>query len=96
MKALIPFREALKMTKAAIEEAMIPIRVSQAKKQGEMELLNLDEKLLKLEIEIRELTVKHPIPYDSLIDKLDEFSLLERRQEQFKQIITELFEEVPF
>ena len=81
------------MTKTAIEEALIPIRVSQAKAQGEMELLNLDEKLLQTEISIRELTVTHPIPFTKLIEKMDEYELLERRQTQLRTIINQLFEE---
>ena len=90
---LIPFREALAMTKANIDEAMIPIRVSQAKKKGEMEQLNLDERIMGLQIELQELTVKSPIDYDKILDKIDEIDLLERRKLQFDQIISQLFSE---
>ena len=90
---LINFREALKMTKAAIDEAMIPIRVSQAKKQGEMEQLKLDEKMLQKEIELQQLTVAHPINYDAILDLIDDIEMLERRRDQFGIIIEQLFSE---
>jgi len=90
---LKPFREALAMTKQAIEEALIPIRVAQAKKQGEMEQLKIDEQILNLEGKLQEATVSNPINYDKVINYIDEIELLNRRKEQFDKIIEELFAE---
>ena len=90
---LIPFRKALQMTKAAIDEALIPIRVSQAKKQGEMEMLKIDEQLLQKEVKLQEATVTHPINYDKIIELIDDIDMLTMRKEQFGKIISELFED---
>ena len=92
---LISFKAALAMTKQAIDDALIPIRVSQAKKQGEMEQLKIDEKLLSLQIELQQITVSSPINYDRLLDKIDEIDLLERRRKQFDDVISQLFSDVP-
>ena len=88
---LLSFRECLKKGKAAIEEALIPVRVQQAKLQGESEQLKLDEKIINLDIKLQEATIAHPIDYNKIIDIIDEIDLLTRRKKQFDQIIKELF-----
>ena len=90
---LLSFREALKKTKAQIDELLIPIRVKQARLQGETELSQLDEKMLNCEIAMQELCVASPIDYKKIIAKLDEIALIERQRKQFKKIMSELFEE---
>lgn len=89
---LLSFKEALKKTKAQIDELMIPIRVKQAKLQGETEMAGLEEKMLNAEIALQELCVASPINYTKILEKLDEIALLERRQRQFKKVIAELFD----
>jgi len=90
---LLSFREALKKTKAQIDELLIPIRVKQARLQGETELSQLDEKMLNCEIAMQVLCVASPIDYKNIIAKLDEIALIERQRKQFKKIMSELFEE---
>jgi hypothetical protein len=89
---LLSFREALKKTKAQIDDLMIPIRVKQAKLQGQTEMAGLEEKALTCEIALQELCVASPINYSKILEKLDEIALLERRQKQFKKVISELFD----
>lgn len=93
MEKLMSFKEALKATKAKIEEVMIPLKVKQNKAQGEIEKLKLDESIMTLEVEIRELTVTSPIDFGKLLDKVDEIELLQRRRTLFDRVMTELFEE---
>lgn len=88
---LLSFKECLKKGKAAIDEALIPVRVAQAKMQGEMEQLKIDEKIVGLEIKLQELTIAHPINYDELIETIDEIDLLTRRKAQFDMLIKDLF-----
>lgn len=90
---LTPYKKILAMTKEAIDKTLVPVRTRQAKQQGELEMMKIEEKVLTLESEIQEITVKHPLNYDALLKKLDEVALLERRQKQFKKVISELFEE---
>ena len=89
---LVPYRKALEMGKEAIEKALVPIRAKQAKHQGELKMMEIDEKILTLESEIKEITIRHPLDYDKLLDKLDRVALLERKKKQFGKVIEELFE----
>ena len=90
---LLSFREALKKTKAQIDEMLIPVRVKQSKLAGETELARIEEKLLNCEVEMQELCVLSPIDYTNIIAKLDEIALLERQQQQLQKVMTELFDE---
>jgi len=90
---LTPYKKILAMTKEAIDKTLVPIRARQAKQQGELEMMKLEEQILTLESEIQEITVKHPLNYDSLLSKLDKVALLERRKKQFEKVIKELFDD---
>lgn len=90
---LTSYKKILAMTKEAIDKTLVPIRARQAKQQGELEMMKIEEQILTLESEIQEITVKHPLNYDTLLNKLDKVALLERRKKQFGRVIKELFEE---
>ena len=66
---------------------------AQARKQGELEMMKIEEQIISMESKITELCTVHPLNYSSIIDKLDEHALLIRRKEQFEKIISELFDE---
>jgi uncharacterized coiled-coil protein SlyX len=90
---LLPYKEILKYSKEKIQESLAPIRAMQAKKQAELEIAKLEEKIATQESEITEITSKHPLNFEKLLDALDELALTERRKEQFESIINDLFEE---
>lgn len=90
---LTPYKKILGMAKEAIDKTLVPVRAAQAKKQGELEMMKLEEKILTKQTEITELTTSNPLNYDKIISALDDLALLERRQKQFGKIIGELFEE---
>lgn len=90
---LTPYRKILAMSKDAINATLAPIRALQAKSQAQLETSKLEEKKMTLQSEIEELCTKHPIPFESIISKLDELALAERKQKQFDKIIKELFPE---
>jgi len=85
------YKEYLKMTKEKIEETLAPIRAMQARKQAELEMAKLDEKIVTLKSEITTLCTQNPIPFDRIIYKQDEMKLAERRRKQFQEIIGQLF-----
>lgn len=90
---LISFKECLKRGKQAIDEALIPIRVAQGKSQADMEKLKIDEKIIGLDIKMQELIIQSPLPFDKIIECMDESDLLNRRKAQFSVIVEELFPE---
>ena len=85
--------EYLKMGKEALDNLTAPLRANQTKKLGEIEQLKIDEKIMNLENEIQDIVTKHPLNFNSLISKLDEVALLERRKKQFGAILNDLFPE---
>lgn len=91
--ALPKYKDILRMTKEKIDEALAPVRSLQAKKQAELEMAKLDEKIITLESEITSLCTKNPIPFDTIIKKQDEMALSERKKKQFQLIIDQLFGE---
>jgi len=90
---LKPFAEILSMTKEGIDKALAPIRAKQVKMRAELELAKIDEQLISLEGKIQEACTSKDVNFDTLLSKLDEHAMAERRKKQFQKIITELFPE---
>lgn len=90
---LTPYKKILAMTKEKINESLAPIRASQAKSQAELAISKLEEEKITIEADIQEFCTKHPIDFEAIINKLDLFGLVERKQKQFTKIISELFPE---
>ncbi len=93
MKKLTPYKEILKMAKEAIDDVLAPVRANRAKKQAELEIAKLDEKIASQEAKIQEVCSEREINFDKLIDSLDSLGLMERRKKQFGKIIEEMFPE---
>lgn len=91
MFKLKPLKEVLAMTKDALQTSLAPIRARKIKSQAETEMAKLDEKLVTLEAQITEECAKDDINFDSIIKKLDEYGLTERRIKQFRKILSDLF-----
>lgn len=90
MKSL---KEVLGMTKDALNLSLAPIRARRIKAQAETEMSKLEEKLVTLEAKITEDCASDTIDFNSIISKLDDYALAERRIKQFKKIIGDLFPE---
>lgn len=88
---LRPFKELIAMSKEKLNEAMAPIRAKQVQSQAQLEMAELEGKILTLETEAQELCIEKKIEFPKLFDKLDEIALLERRQEQYKKVLGQLF-----
>jgi uncharacterized coiled-coil protein SlyX len=58
-----------------------------------IEISKLEEQIANQECKITEIAAEHPINFDKLIESLDELKLAERRKEQLKTIIDDLFAE---
>ena len=93
MIKLKPLKKLLAMSKEKIDETLAPVRVRQIKSKAELEMAKIDEKLISTEARILELCTQREINFDLIIKEMDDYSLNERRQQQFQKIITELFPE---
>ena len=80
---LKPFKDLIAMSKEKLDEAMAPIRARQVKSKAELQLAELDAKILTKETEIQEMCSQKDIDLPKLIDKLDEVAIIERRKEQY-------------
>ena len=85
------YKEALKMGKEKIGELLVPHRVSKARKQAELKMCELDEKIATKIESLSELCTREEVDFDALIKLQDDVALLERRKTQFQQILDEMF-----
>lgn len=90
---LKPYKEILKMAQKQIDATLAPVRANRAKKQAELEIAKMEEKLASKEAQIIELCSEKEINFDRIIDAQDEYALMERRKKQFEKIIDEMFPE---
>ena len=88
---LTAYRKLLTMAKEAVDATLAPVRANAAKKQAELEMAKLDERIASLESELTTLCSQKDISFDKIIDKLDAIALSERRKKQFQQILDEMF-----
>lgn len=88
---LKPFKELIAMSKEKLDEAMAPIRARQVRSQAELEMARLDADLLTKEGEVQEMCTKKEINFPSLLDRLDQIALLERRKKQYSDVLKQLF-----
>lgn len=90
---LMSYKEALKMGKDKVREALVPVKVNRARKQAELEMCKLDEQIANKEAEISEECCAEEVNFARLIEKQDDLALLERRKAQYKKILDEMFPE---
>ena len=88
---LKPFADLIKLSKEKLDEALAPVRAHKVKSQAQLKQAEIDEKLVTLEAEIQEMCAQKDVNFDSLIKKLDEVAILERRKKQYGKIVDELF-----
>ncbi len=88
---LRPYKEILRMTKEKIDDSLAPIRAMRARKQAELEIAKMDERIVTKEAKINELCTEKELSFDKIIDAQDELALMERRKKQFEKIIAEMF-----
>jgi len=88
---LKPFAELVGLSKEKLSAALAPIRARKVRSQAELEMAKLDDELIRLEAEVQEMCAKEEIEFAKLLDKLDKAALLERRREQYENVLEQLF-----
>ena len=87
------YKQLLAMGKEAIEAAKIPSGAAQTQKQGELEVLKLEEKIATLSAELEEAQMEYPLNWGALIDKTDQLALIERGHKKLDEALSQLFPE---
>jgi len=90
---LLSYKEIIGKTKEKVDEMMGSVRATRMRKQADFEMLKIDEKVMGVETKVQELCLEYPIDLEKILDALDDIAVLERRKEQYENIIVELFPE---
>ena len=90
---LISYKEALKMGKEKLSNALVPVKAMKAKKQAELEMCKLDEQLATKEDDLHKECTKEDVNFSKIIEIQDSIALLERKKKQYTKIIEEMFPE---
>ena len=90
---LKPYKEILKMAKEKVDDMLATVRANRAKKQAELEIAKMDEKITGQEAKIYELCAEKDLDFEKIIKAQDDMALMERRKKQFMKIIDEMFPE---
>lgn len=88
---LTAYEKVLKLGKEKIQEALAPVRSREMRKKAELEMCQIESKMIEQESKIQEICGSYPIDFEKLIKASDELSLLERRKKQYGQIIEQMF-----
>lgn len=91
MQNLKPYIEVIQESKDEKLKRTAPQKAATQKKRAELAILQLEEKIATKEQRLFDLASAPELNFDAIIDAQDEIALDERRCEQLKQIITQLF-----
>ena len=90
---LISYKEALKLGKEKVGQALVPIRVKRARKKAELEMLKLEEELATKQASLQEECCKEDVDFPHIIEMQDSIALIERKIKQYNKILEEMFPE---
>lgn len=85
------YKDVLSMGKEALKEVMIPVRVNKARKQAELEMCKLDEDLAVKAASLQDICSGENVNFAKIISLQDELALLNRKKEQYQQILDQMF-----
>ena len=91
--ALPTYKEALKMGKEKLSEALVPVRARRAQKQAELEMCKLDEQIATKQADLQEACCKEDVSFPRIIELQDAIALIERKRKQYQNILDEMFPE---
>jgi signal transduction histidine kinase len=88
---LIPFAEIIAATEEKMNELLAGPRARKVKSQAETKMADLDTELVTLEMDAQELLKTKEINFDKLFEILDNHALVQRRKEQYVDVLSQLF-----
>jgi alpha-N-acetylglucosamine transferase len=88
---ILSYKEYLAMSKDKINETLAPVRAMKARKQAELKVAEMDERIASQEARIQEYCTQQNLNFEAILDSLDELALMERRKGQLVKIIDSMF-----
>jgi hypothetical protein len=88
---LRPYKELIALSKEKLDEALAPIRARRFKAQSELEKSKLETEQLEKETKVQEMLTNKEPSLPSILDCLDDIALLERKREQYDDLLGQLF-----
>jgi len=89
---LCNYKHLIGKSKEKIEELKEPLRIARIKKQAQMDLGKINDRISILEGAIEEECFKYPLNFIYIIDMLDEIDLCEHRKNRYQEIIENFFD----
>ena len=84
--------DLLKLGEDALKTIKLPFKLKKEKKSLESWVLDYEEKVATQDAEIADLKAEEKLNTDSILDKVDERELAERRLKQGEELMKELFD----
>jgi len=84
--------DLLKMGEDALKTFKLPFQIRKEKKNLESWIINYEEIVATLDDEINEMKGEEKLNVDSILDKIDDKELAERRLKQGEDLMKELFD----
>lgn len=88
---LKPYKTLIGLSKEKLDEAMAPIRARQVRLKARAAQADLDADIVTIETKVQEMLTGKDVNFPCLMDKLDDIALLERRKEQYDDVLAQLF-----
>lgn len=88
---LQPYKTLIALSKEKLDEAMAPIRARQVRLKARAAQADLDAEIVGIETKVQESLTSKDVNFPALMDRLDEVALLERRKEQYDEVLGQLF-----
>lgn len=88
---LLPLETLLSMSAEQLDKQQTPIFVRQIKAQGELELAQIESDIFAKEAAITKSMATKDIKFATIIAELNALALLERKRDQYAEILVQLF-----
>lgn len=90
---LQPYKDLIALSKEKLDETLATPRANRMKKKAEFEMAKIEEEIATKESGIQEMCTEKDIDFDfgKLLDAIDKVALLERRKDQYKKVLKQLF-----
>lgn len=86
-----PYKELIALSKEKLDLALAPIRARRFRAQAELEKSKLETEQIEKEAKVQEMLTSKEPTLPTILDLLDDIALIERKREQYDDLLTQLF-----